>query len=155
MKSPVATTIIAAITLGAASVALSTAASAASEPNLDVRLMVKNQALDNAQNAPRSACNAFKVGLKDKNSRLNLRSGPGTQHKVIGQFPFDGEMRVIDSRGDWVGIVYGTDNARESAFTKQMRGLCQDGYEGPYQWTGSEAGAGWVNQQYLLPLYKD
>lgn len=37
--------------------------------------------------------------------RINLRGGPGTGHKVVGQIEKDARVRVIGSRDDWLMVV--------------------------------------------------
>lgn len=40
-----------------------------------------------------------------KGDRINVRAGPGTEHRVVAQLDQDTTLRVIGRRGDWLMVV--------------------------------------------------
>lgn len=43
-------------------------------------------------------------------ARINVRGGPGTQHKIVAHLDKGARVRVVGRRGDWFMVVLGVDN---------------------------------------------
>ena len=71
------------------------------------------------------------------NSFLTVRAGPGTEYDEIDQLSNGDIVHVFDSRGDWAGVVYDTENVECSS--KKTRKV-------PYERKG------WVHKDWLKDL---
>lgn len=76
-------------------------------------------------------------GLKaDGDGFLAVRSGPGSNYTKLDELKNNDKIWLYDQHGDWIGIVYGTDNIECSSIDED-REIQTDGKKG------------WVHQNWI------
>lgn len=76
-------------------------------------------------------------GLKaDGDGFLAVRSGPGSNYTKLDELKNNDKIWLYDQQGDWIGIVYGTDNIECSSMDED-REIQTDGKKG------------WVHQNWV------
>ena len=86
-------------------------------------------------------CTLYGVtGLKlDGDNFLAVRTGPGTEFRKIDEVYNGDQLFGVDTRGNWVGVVYGSEAITCSPVDRSKI------YDGPGR-------KGWVYGKYLKPL---
>jgi len=75
----------------------------------------------------------------DGDNFLAVRSGPGTNYRMIDKLHSKDELWLFDRKGSWIGVVYGSKDINCSPIDADRM------YRGPGK-------AGWVHEKYVRLL---